>query len=182
MKNKILILSKYAPSEITQQVIEKADPDKKNDITIIVKPQDKFTNSPLVTTHMAHMMGEVCDLLWEASTVAGERELHIASAKGYLLQRSTVDVHEDVNILCDEQTYSSFRFDIDNGLIESGELKGTSAYYITFKKADYFVNLAKKIILLKKEINGVFTLKTIINQAILNCLSVKVSIFKDNNA
>ena len=50
---------------------------------IIVKAEDDAPYSPYVVRHARHMMGDVCDVLWEAAKLSPDMPLLLASSRGY---------------------------------------------------------------------------------------------------
>lgn len=175
-----LILGKYASKKLLQDLIEKIDTSNFKSVIIIVKSEDIAPDSPMIIKHSNHMMGDVCDLLWEASQQDQDESLLISSITGVMAGTHSSKFCIDntaISIYCDEPTYASFKFDGTGSLIDTGDLPGRATFQIYFPKTSDFVELSEKIILSGKIDGNVYLLKTVINQAILDSKAVNVTNF-----
>lgn len=176
-----LVLGKYATPETLKDATDRAETKLPDRTIIIVKADDKVRDSEFIVRHEQHMQGDVCDLLWEASRLDSSEPLLVTSSKGYKCDFSMHEMTEDVRIAiyCNEITYAGFKFDSTRVLIEAGELQGTDVFRIYFSTTKEFIELTKQVILLGKIDGEKYTLRTVINQAILNGMKIVVRKLED---
>ena len=179
MKINTLVLAKYATPEAFSNILKKTEVPTNAITKVIIKREDYALVSELLVCHERHMMGDVCDLLWESANLDPKTPLLIASTSGYLKKQALNKFDVDIGIFCDEATYAGFHFDEDNRLVESGELIGKKAFCLYFSRTQDFVDVAKKIIVARKSTDGMYQLSTVVNQCILDGLSIVVQPFEE---
>lgn len=168
-----LVLGKYASQKVMQEIMDVAQENVDSTTIVIVKNDDNPSDKNLVI-HQQSMMGDVCDLLWEASKLDQNEPLLIASSNGYLVDGHNPLLYCDVEIFCSETSLAGFKFDKNKTVVESGDLNGNQAYKIYFKRTSDFVASAEKIIMEGKITDGRYSIKTVINQMILWNESISV--------
>lgn len=170
--NNVLILGKYAPATVLTQLVEAAAGQKAT-IRIIEKEGDEVTDNPLIVRHQRNMLGDVCDLLWEAAKLDQSLPLVIASVRGFMhAEKAAEEMVEapqaDLLISCTESAYAGFKFDAEGTVCESADLPASTPYVVVFKRTADFTKAAEEIILHhKSEKDGKFELRTVVNQMIL---------------
>lgn len=179
MNTNTLILGKYATVDTLALLAAKAATRLEDNTYIITSAEDPDLDSPAIAKHNRHMMGDVCNLLWEAVRFRNDTPLEIASSKGYLHPMVLGNLDADICIFCDEPAYASFHFDNDGAFIESGELPGNIAFRLYYAKTGDFVKAAEKIILAGKTTDGLYTLSTVVNQSILDGKKIHVAILPE---
>ena len=83
MNTNTIVLGKYAMNEALAAVVARAALFSDDKTVIIVKAEDDAPYSPYVVRHARHMMGDVCDVLWEAAKLSPDMPLLLASSRGY---------------------------------------------------------------------------------------------------
>lgn len=179
MMANVLILGGHVTPSTIKQLDEKVRVDSDSFTKIIVKKGDDYPPLAPVVVHEAQMMGEVCDLLWEAVSLDQGRPLVIASASGYLRLHQCEKAKAELTIVCDEFSFAGFVFDADGTMMQSGRLSGSNEFLLRFSSTGTFVKMAQSIILAGKLTNGLFTLGTLVNQCILQRHSIDVVCIKD---
>lgn len=178
----ILVLGKYATKATLSGIALQAQLQCCSTLRIIAKEGDETPDSNLIIKHVRNMMGDVCDLLWEASTLDQDKPLIITSVRGFddlktfPHKLSVNSLREElVSIHCSENIYAGFKFDSDGRVCESSELPAHAAYWIEFPRTAVFTDAAEEVILLHKaEKDGKFELYTVINQLILHGENIHV--------
>lgn len=181
MNTNTIVLGKYAMNEALAAVVARAARFQDDKTVIIVKADDEAPCSPYVVRHARHMLGDVCDVLWEAAKLAPDMPLLLASSRGYRYDFTLPAMPDgaDIAIFGDETALSGFKFDSKGFLIESGALPGSALFRLYFKTTQEFMNLTERIILAGKIQGEIYELRTVINQAILDGKTIKVSILED---
>ena len=84
MNTNTIVLGKYAMNEALAAVVARAALFSDDKTVIIVKAEDDAPYSPYVVRHARHMMGDVCDVLWEAAKLSPDMPLLLASSRKHM--------------------------------------------------------------------------------------------------
>lgn len=118
MNTNTIVLGKYAMNEALAAVVARAALFSDDKTVIIVKAEDDAPYSPYVVRHARHMMGDVCDVLWEAAKLSPDMPLLLASSRGYRYDFTLPAMPDgaDLAIFGDEAALSGFKFDLTGPL------------------------------------------------------------------
>ena len=179
MNTNTIVLGKYAMNEALAAVVARAALFSDDKTVIIVKAEDDAPYSPYVVRHARHMMGDVCDVLWEAAKLSPDMPLLLASSRGYRYDFTLPAMPDgaDLAIFGDEAALSGFKFDLTGLLIESGALPGSALFRLYFKTTKDYLDLTERVILAGKI--QAYELRTVINQAILDGKKIVVRSWED---
>lgn len=181
MNTNTIVLGKYAMNEALAAVVARAALFSDDKTVIIVKAEDDAPYSPYVVRHARHMMGDVCDVLWEAAKLSPDMPLLLASSRGYRYDFTLPAMLDgaDLAIFGDEAALSGFKFDLTGLLIESGALPGSALFRLYFKTTKDYLDLTERVILAGKIQGEAYELRTVINQAILDGKKIVVRSWED---
>lgn len=184
----ILILGKYGVKKAIERLVKIADTTPNIVVKIIIKEGDDAPESDLIARHHRNMKGDVCDILWEASSLDQASPLVIASERGFISQDANnifpkeikAEIKaEEIRIFCPESTFAKFKFDADNRVCESADLPSSVPYIIEFDHTETFTKAAKSIILQhKSDKDGNFDIRSVVNQLILQNIHIQISTTK----
>lgn len=176
MDANILVLGKYCTKETLSQLANRASADIASNlhVRIIVKDGDEAPEAACIVRHQKNMKGDVCDFLWEAVELDQDLPLILVSARAYAAHPELPTCKRDLAVFCSESGIAGFKFDTDGLLVEAGDLPAHAAFVLIFRCTADFVESAERIILLQKaEASGLFEIKTVINQMILDGKSIE---------